>query len=67
MSSQYHYRGELPGTREDGKPTKLARKIDNENNMSLSEKYCDLYTIRDEVSNGKRQPVLHCLVTLNAF
>lgn len=61
-TTHYHYRGHRPGTCGDGKPTKLARHIENENSLSQAEKYCDLYIVREEVCNGKRQPVLHCLV-----
>ena len=58
----YHYRGQKPSVLGDCKFTKLARFFENESSLTLAEKYCDLSVIKDEISNGKRQPVLHCLV-----
>ena len=63
FSAKYHFRGQRPGTCANEKPTKLARYIENESSLSLADKYCDLYIVRDETLKGKRQPILHFLVS----
>ena len=59
----YHFRGQKPYKDQEGVVSKLARKVENEDALTLSEKYNDLYFIRKEVcSETKRTALLTCMV-----
>ena len=63
LHENYHFRGQPPRLLSDGTVSKLARYEPREKNLSLRDKYVDLYVVERVIENtGKIINNLHCLI-----